>query len=73
MFEILYGGAWLVPHTYRARASGRRRVVIELTGLPSGTYTVATLRLDEDNGCAFNLWDAWQLPARTRSRSGSNS
>ena len=48
----------------RIRASGRRRVVIELTGLPAGTYTVATLRLDEDNGCAFNLWDAWQAPDR---------
>ena len=44
------------------RTSGERRVLIELAGLPAGAYSVATLRLDEGNGCAFNLWDAWQAP-----------
>jgi L-iduronidase len=46
----------------RIRTSGERRVLMELTGLPAGAYSIATLRLDEANGCAFNIWDAWQAP-----------
>jgi L-iduronidase len=30
--------------------------------LPPGDYSIATLRLDDANGCAFNLWDRWQAP-----------
>jgi len=32
--------------------------------LRPGNYTVATLGLDDANGCAFHLWDAWQAPDR---------
>jgi L-iduronidase len=46
----------------RIWASGERRASLLLRGLPIGDYTVATLRLDEANGCAFHLWDAWQAP-----------
>jgi L-iduronidase len=43
--------------------SGQRRALqVELTGLPAGGYRAATLRLDDANGCAFNLWDGWQAP-----------
>jgi L-iduronidase len=48
----------------RLWASGERRVELGLTGLRPGNYTVATLRLDDANGCAFHLWDAWQAPDR---------
>jgi L-iduronidase len=46
----------------RIWASGERRVSLVLKGLPAGAYSVGTLRLDDDHGSAFNLWDAWQAP-----------
>ncbi|MDF2970652.1 MAG: glycoside hydrolase protein [Microvirga sp.] len=46
----------------RIWVSGQRRTLIHLSGLRPGEYTVATLRLDDANGCAFHLWDAWQAP-----------
>jgi L-iduronidase len=46
----------------RIWASGERRVSLLLKGLPAGVHSVATLRLDDDHGCAFHLWDAWQAP-----------
>lgn len=48
----------------RIWASGERRASLLLRGLPTGDYTVVTLRLDDANGCAFHLWDAWQAPDR---------
>ena len=44
------------------RASGERRVSLSFAGLPGGAYSIAIVRLDDANGCAFNLWDAWQAP-----------
>lgn len=46
----------------RIWVSGERRASLLLTGLRTGDYTAATLRLDDANGCAFHLWDAWQAP-----------
>ena len=48
----------------RIWACGQRRAVLDFVGLPAGDYSIAILRLDDANGCAFNLWDAWQAPDR---------
>lgn len=46
----------------RLWASGERQTSVVLRGLTPGEYAVATVRLDDAQGCAFNLWDAWQAP-----------
>ena len=47
------------------RASGATSTAPSSSNIRGGASgRRATLRLDEDNDCAFNLWDAWQAPDR---------
>jgi L-iduronidase len=46
----------------RLWASGNRRLILSLEGLALGEYATAAFRLDDEHGCAFDLWDEWEAP-----------
>jgi L-iduronidase len=45
-------------------ASGTRRLALSLDALAPGDYAAAAFRLDDQHGCAFDLWDEWEGPDR---------
>lgn len=48
----------------RIWASGDRRLVLSLEGLAPGEYATAAFGIDDEHGCAFDLWDEWEAPDR---------
>jgi L-iduronidase len=52
----------------RVWASGNRRLALSIEGLAPGEYAMATFRLDDEHGCAFDLWDEWEGPDRLDGR-----
>jgi L-iduronidase len=52
----------------RIWASGNRRLILSLEGLVPGEYATAAFRLDQEHGCAFDLWDQWEAPDQLDAR-----